>query len=252
MIQYVLLAAQAAGLAANIWQTNKQNKMDSIATRLQQQYLGMRTQVQQRQLEINTQQQQNELDMRMEQESLVSAQESVADLERLRDVMSTQRAIVAARGQSMQGSNYFIGQHTVQGFNADEQARKLSLGFRKYYFKANQNLLGIEQKIGSNLLELGNNINSTLLGMGAKARKGQRQGELYKQAFNMMSSNSFGSLFDSGGSVNNVVGKINNVNTPFGGNNGTFGAKKGEWVTGTNVSNSWRNLGKKSWSGLNG
>ena len=253
MIQYVLLHAQAAGLAANIWQTSKQNRLDTQATRLQQQVLSMRTQIQQRQLEINTQQQQqNELDIRMEQESLVSAQESVADLERLRDIMSTQRAIVAARGQSMQGSNYLIGQQTVQGFNADEQAGKLSLGFRKYYYKANQNLLGIEQKINSNLLELGKNVNSSLLEMGRKARKGERQGELIKQGVNMMSSNSFASLFDSDGGVNHVVGKINNMNTPFSGSTGTFGGRKGQWVTGTNISNSWRNLGKKSWSGLNG
>ena len=119
----ILLSAQACGLAANLWQTSRENKYD-----LQ-----------------GTQQQQQQLELRMKQEQLASTQESMANIARLRDVMSTQRAIFAARGQSSnQGTGFFLGQKAIGAFNADEEARELSLGFRQYYNKATQQLMGLE------------------------------------------------------------------------------------------------------------
>jgi hypothetical protein len=118
----LLLAAQAAGLAMNLWANKRANQADAMGTQMQQ----------------------RELDMRMQQEQLASSQESLMGMEKLMDVMSSQRAIFAARGQTPGGSNYFIGQNSVRAFGEDENARKLSLGFKQYYTKATQNLMGLE------------------------------------------------------------------------------------------------------------
>ena len=98
----LLLASQAAGLATNLWATKRANQFDALGTKMQQ----------------------RELDMRMQQEQLASSQESLMGMEKLRDVMSSQRAIFAARGQTGGGSNYFVGQNSVRAFNEDENARK--------------------------------------------------------------------------------------------------------------------------------
>lgn len=144
----LLLASQAAGLATNLWATKRANQLDILGTKMQQ----------------------RELDMRMQQEQLASSQESLMGMEKLRDVMSSQRAIFAARGQTGGGSNYFIGQNSVRAFNEDENARKLSLGFKQYYNKATQNLLGLE----------------------SEGRKSARNFKAAAKGLNMMSFNSFG------------------------------------------------------------
>ena len=146
--EMLLLASQAAGLATNLWATKRANQFDALGTKMQQ----------------------RELDMRMQQEQLASSQESLMGMEKLRDVMSSQRAIFAARGQTGGGSNYFIGQNSVRAFNEDENARKLSLGFKQYYTKATQNLMGLE----------------------STGRRGARNFEAAAKGLNMMSFNSFG------------------------------------------------------------
>jgi hypothetical protein len=123
MFQYILLAAQAAGLVANILQTKRENKIDRQGLQIQQ----------------------RDLDLRMQQEQLASSQESLYNMARLRDTMASQRAIFAARGQSSaQGSNFFIGQNSISSFNEDEQARKLSLNFRQHYINVNKTLASME------------------------------------------------------------------------------------------------------------
>jgi hypothetical protein len=160
----MLLASQAAGLAANLWATNKANKLDSFGTLMQQ----------------------RELDLQMQQQQLISTQESLVGLQRLTDIMSSQRAIFAARGQTPGGSNYFIGQNSIREYNADEEARKLSVGFKKYYLKASQNLMGLE----------------------SVGRKGARNFDALSKGTNMMSFNSFGSGSSggSGGGINDLLG----------------------------------------------
>ena len=144
----MLLASQAAGLATNLWATKRANQLDALGTKMQQ----------------------RELDMQMQQQQLASSQESLIGMEKLRDVMSSQRAIFAARGQTGGGSNYFIAQNSVRAFNEDENARKLSLGFKQYYNKATQNLMAME----------------------SEGRKSGRNFKAAAKGLNMMSFNSFG------------------------------------------------------------
>ena len=164
MFQMLLLAAQAGGLAANLWQQNRESRYDAMGTKIQQ----------------------KELDLRMQQEQLASSQESLFNMERLRDTMATQRAIFAARGQSAsQGSNYFVGQESVRAFNSDEEARKLSLGFNEYHNKATQALLGI----------------------GLAGRKAARSNKMIGKTLNTLSFNSLGGS-GSGGKINEQLSTI--------------------------------------------
>ena len=160
----MLLASQAAGLATNLWATNRANKFDSLGTHMQQ----------------------RELDLQMPQQQLVSTQESLVSLQRLTDIMASQRAIFAARGQTPGGSNYFIGQNSMRAYNSDEEARKLSTGFKKYYLKASQNLIGLE----------------------STGRKAARNFDAFGKGMSMMSFNSFGSSGGTGGGggINDLLG----------------------------------------------
>lgn len=156
----MLLASQAAGLATNLWATSRANKFDSLGTYMQQ----------------------RELDLQMQQQQLISTQESLVGLQRLTDIMSSQRAIFAARGQTPGGSNYFIGQNSIRDYNSDEEARKLSSGFKKHYLRASQNLMGLE----------------------LTGRKSARNFDMMEKGLNMMSFNSFNS--SSGFGINDLLG----------------------------------------------
>ncbi len=137
----MLLAAQASGLAANLWQTKRQNRYDLLGVQMQQ----------------------KQLDLKMQQDSLVSSQESLINIEKLRENMSSQRAMVAARGQLMQGSNFFVSQKSLNNYNMDEQARKMSLGFQKYNNKATQSLMMLDylgKKKGTHINNMMQNLNT--------------------------------------------------------------------------------------------
>jgi len=224
MFPFILLAVQAAGLAANIWQAKKANKLDKQGLQFSMQGLKM---------------QQRELDLKMQQEQLASSQESLYNTDRLRDIMSTQRAIFAARGQSSaQGSNFFIGQNSINLFNEDENARKLAMGFKQHYTNINKTLLSME---------------GSRMELDVSTRKSERYGKLISQATNMFSSNSLGSFGSGGGNnINDNLQSISNGNWQTGGGLSGGVGRKGAWMTGTNVSDSWRTLGRRSASGLNG
>ena len=87
-------------------------------------------------------------------------------------------------------------------------------------------------------------------------RKSERYGKLMSQAMNMFSGNSLGSLgsFGSGGgnNINDNLQSISNGNWQTGGGLSGGVGRRGAWMTGTNVSDSWRTLGRRSTSGLNG
>ncbi len=98
----ILLAAQAAGIAMNLWSNHKSNKIMQAGTRVQQQ----------------------ELDLRMEQMALQSSEQGLQSSENLREIMASQRAIMGARGQlTGVGSAGSIEQAGLRAFGADERAR---------------------------------------------------------------------------------------------------------------------------------
>jgi hypothetical protein len=112
-----------------------------------------------------------QIQMRMEEEQLASSQESLFNIKRLKEVMSTQRAIFSARGQMAGvGTAGAITAQSENAFNADERARNLSLSFRQNQLKSQMSLYGIKRE----------------------ARASQRTMGYLQQGFNMFSFNSLG------------------------------------------------------------
>ena len=130
---FLLMGAQAAGIGIDMYAKHKQER----AAR--------------RGAEIDK----KEIDLQMQQEQLASTEQSVLNVERLREALASQRAIFAARGQaSGQGTPVSLTQNQLSTFNQDEQARQLSLSFRKYQGDAQKRLLNIglsAQKVANKL-----------------------------------------------------------------------------------------------------
>jgi hypothetical protein len=122
---FLLFAVQAAGIAMNMYQRKQQEQSSNMGAEADR----------------------RELQLQFKREQLASSEESLANTERLRDVMATQRAMYAARGQQAgQGSPVAIAARSQNLYQADERARQLSLSFRKYQTEAQQRLIAIGQK----------------------------------------------------------------------------------------------------------
>ncbi len=120
----ILLAAQAAGIAGNLYSNMQANKISKLGTRVEKE----------------------ELDLRMDQLALQSSEQSLQSLESLREVMASQRAIMGARGQlTGVGSAGSIEQAGLRAFGADEKARKLSLSFGQSQLAGQKRLLDINR-----------------------------------------------------------------------------------------------------------
>jgi hypothetical protein len=121
---YMLLAGQAVGYAASIYGKKQEERYTRAGEQLDRQ----------------------ERQLQMEQEQLASQEQSLYSSERLREVMSSQRALAAARGvQSGQGSNMALAQRDIRTYNADERARQLSMSFRKHQMDSYNRLYSLNQ-----------------------------------------------------------------------------------------------------------
>lgn len=110
-LAYILLAAQASGYAASLYANKRAERYTRVGEQLDRQ----------------------ERELSMQQEALASNEQSLYSSERLREVMSSQRALAAARGvQSGQGSNLALSEQAQRLHGADERARQLSMSFRKH------------------------------------------------------------------------------------------------------------------------
>ncbi len=138
-IPMILLAAQASGIAMNLWSNRQSNKILAAGTRVEQQ----------------------ELDLRMEQMALQSSEQGLQSSENLREIMASQRAIMGARGQlTGVGSAGAIEQAGLRAFGADERARKLSLSFGQTQLAGQKRLLdinryGVKAQQGAKLMQQG-------------------------------------------------------------------------------------------------
>lgn len=137
--QALLLGAQAAGIGVNLY-----------AARSEKRAVGAGIEAERAQLSL-----------RMEQEQLAFQEANIASLEGLAEVLSTQRAIQAARGTSTNaGSAVAISEKSIRNQSADTQARKLNKVFREQQMKGLNSLLNIKQagaeaKFGASLIETG-------------------------------------------------------------------------------------------------
>ena len=157
-LPYLLLAAQAAGIGMNLYAQRRAEKFTRIGEELEKQ----------------------QLQLRMSEEQLAYTQKSLYGVEQLREVLASQRAIMAARGQAPGlGSAKALETRSVNVFNADERARQLSQTFRKNQLDSQMSLYNINRS----------------------TRKAQRKMNSVMQGLNMFSFNALGE-------------------NPFGGNNG--------------------------------
>jgi hypothetical protein len=156
-MQFLLLAAQAAGIGLDMYQQRRQERYANKGA----------------DIEIN------ELGLQMEKEQLASSEEALANTERLREVMASQRALYAARGQKVgQGSPVAIAQRDINTFSVDERARQLSMSFRKHQIESKQRLIGLEKK----------------------ARKSERKTKQFMSGLNLLNFNSLlGPMLNSKG-----------------------------------------------------
>lgn len=143
MLQFALYGAQAAGLVADIWTSSLSHKTARRGVELEE----------------------AQLDLRLKQEVLASNEQSLFNLEQLAETLATQRAFMAVRGGLPGvGSSLAQEQRAVTGFNKDEEARKLSLGFSAAQTKA---------QIGTQRIALA-------------AQRGKQGAQMFGKAFNMI------------------------------------------------------------------
>ena len=121
---FLLLAAQAAGIATNIYAQSQQTKIGRQGLAIDQAQLGLR----------------------MEQETLAATQDTLTDLTTLQETLASQRAIFGARGQNPgQGTAKSIEQKSVNAYGADANARRINQTFKKSYMESLSRLKRVEQ-----------------------------------------------------------------------------------------------------------
>jgi len=152
---FILLAAQAAGIGANLYANRAQNRIESKGLALDEE----------------------SVKLRMKQESLAAQQETLQDLTTLRETLASQRAIAGARGQNPgQGSIKALEQKSVRAQSTDERMRNLNKSFREKYAESLSRLKRIEHqgtKAQRGVQLLGQSINmfdfNSLYGGGEKS-----------------------------------------------------------------------------------
>jgi hypothetical protein len=87
------------------------------------------------------------LKTRMEQEALAFTEASAINSEELRGVLSSQRAIMGARGQAQgQGSARAVQEASIHAYGEDERARAISQNFRNLQLKGQAALYDAKSK----------------------------------------------------------------------------------------------------------
>lgn len=171
-----MLAAKAAGLGINMYQQRKAKKYEERADALDKAAYAIDMQG----LQAN----QAELDLRMQQEQLASTEQSLFATEQLREILASQRAMFAARGQAPVKE---LEQSSTRAYSADERAREFNLSGKQLAIKGQKNAVE-----GNRF-----NISQALRMMDVKkaGRKDKRRAELFKKTFNSFSMNELDSMF---------------------------------------------------------
>ena len=134
-LQFVLLAASAA---AKFGMQSMNNRVEDQAMG-EQQYFN----------DLSFETSRNEIGLRMDQESLAASEQNLFNINRLRDVLSTQRAMMGARGQREGvGSGNMVQNKAINVYNADEKARNLNLSFKRLQLQGQTRALSLKKLVG--------------------------------------------------------------------------------------------------------
>lgn len=135
---FLLLATTAAGLGMKAFSQSQSNQAEDAALREQDYFSNLGFDIAK-----------NEIGLRMDQETLAAEEQNLFSINRLRDVLSTQRAMMGARGQrSGVGSAGAIQNKAINVYNADEKSRNLNESFRKMQLQGQFRSLSIKQLTG--------------------------------------------------------------------------------------------------------
>jgi hypothetical protein len=108
MLQFILMGAQAAGMIGSVMGESSRVKLAKIGQELDEQ----------------------QANLRLQQDRIAANEQGLMQLEQLREVLASQRALVAARGgMPGMGSALALEQKSIANFQKDEQARERSLLF---------------------------------------------------------------------------------------------------------------------------
>lgn len=137
---FLLMGAQAAGYGIDLYAKRQQQKMAGRGAELDK----------------------RQLDLQFQQEQLASTEAAYMNAERLREALASQRALFAARGQSSsQGTPLTLTAGQIGAFNADENARQISMSFRKHQLDAQKRLINI----GLHTQKFSNKLDSAMKGI---------------------------------------------------------------------------------------
>lgn len=119
-----LMAMQAAGAVMDTWGTSQQMALGQMGT----------------QVELE------QLETRLQEEQTAAALGSLQAMQRLRQVIASQNAIFAARGQKAgAGTAFFLGQESLRQHAMDERIRRMNLLSREAQLRAGGALTGMHQ-----------------------------------------------------------------------------------------------------------
>lgn len=165
---FMLLAAQAAGIGANLYSQRRQARAENRALDQQAEWM-----------DVGLGMQMGDLSLEMEQDTLASTEQSLFNMEQLRETMAAQRAIFGARGQMPGvGSANSVANKSINTFNSDESARETNKKINKFKLESKGRLLKINNITGKAGLS-----NQKAMG------KSKRQGERLSQGLNMFNFN---------------------------------------------------------------
>ena len=119
------------------------------------------------------------IDIQFEQTKLSALEKSLQNLENLRENLSGQRAIFAARGQAIgQGPAVIAAQKSINKFGRTEEARRLNTSFKTVATGAQKQLVELHRQYG--LEEAGHQIKGLehdIRGLGMKKNQIRKEGK---------------------------------------------------------------------------
>jgi hypothetical protein len=133
------MAMQAAAMALGLVRAanSKKGQMRELAA---QQEIGNRM------IAMGAQLEQNDLSMQMQEQVLASKEQSIFNMDRLRETFASQNVLAATRGvERGAGTQAAMTNTSIKNFNADERARELSLMSAKRGNASAQNLSRLNQ-----------------------------------------------------------------------------------------------------------
>ncbi len=138
----MLLAAQASGIAGDLWKSTKENKYGLLNTASSAAGF-LQTRSANRMVDLGTELDKQRLDIARLQGEVASSEQTLESTKQLNQVMAMQRAIAGVNGSNAGP----IGNLSLGNYQADERARNLSLKFNADTIANQQRILALNATV---------------------------------------------------------------------------------------------------------